>query len=334
MDPEGPRIQIILGAVFFVLVFVNAFFAISETAFSFCNRARLKVRAEDGGRRARTALKVVAGFDKALIALMIGNNVAHVATSAIATVIFIGFFGVNLGAVMATAFTTVVILFLGEAIPKNIAQQNADRIVLLVAYPVRLLMIILTPFTIFFGGIIALYKRPFKGNVKAEAQLSEEDISDIIDAAEEEGVIDEVEGDIIQNAIEFGDTAVKDVLTPADRIVAVDINDSTETILNTIAQKGYSRYPVTDGGIDNIIGMLHTRTYLKALSKNRRVKLMDKIMPPYTVTPLISLDEMFSGFREHRTHMAIVTDNGKTIGMVTMEDVLEELVGEEKEDAL
>ncbi|MEG1710231.1 MAG: hemolysin family protein [Clostridia bacterium] len=325
LDPDGPRWYLYI--VFLVLVLAGGFFAFSETAYSYCNHFRLKMWADDGNKKAKVALKITSKFDKALTTIMIGNNIFHILASVLGSVIAIKLIkSESIGSLVATIVTTLLVFIFAETLPKNIAKANSDKAALILAYPVYALMWLLTPISIIFQGMIWAAKKSFKKS-DDEDKFTEDDFSDVIDSVEKEGVLDSEQSDIIQAAVDFGDIAVKDVLTPRDKIVAIDIKTPQEQLKKFLSEVSYSRLPVYDKNIDNIVGILHIRRYMKLLAMSGKHNIKEALTPTYCVLQSITLNDMFEGFKRNKTHMAIVTDsNKKTIGMVTMEDVLEELV--------
>ena len=323
MDPDGPLLYII----FFALVIMSGFFSMSETAFAYCNRIKLKVKADDGNKSAKLALNIVENFDNSLITILIGNNIVNILSSTIATVIGIFLFKEN-GTLVATVFTTVVVLLFGEIIPKNIATVWSDRIALITCYPIYFLKIILFPLSIVYMGFLKLLNKIFKTD-KKDPVITEDEFTDIIESIEEEGLIEEEESDIIQSAVDFGDITIKEIYTKLENVVAIDINSSKDQITQTLLEENYSRIPVYSSKPDNIIGILHVRTYLKQVMTKKDYSIKKTLIKPFFVNVDSKIDDVFEEFRKKKMHIAIVVDNNKkVIGMVTMEDVLEELVGE------
>ena len=324
IDPEGPLSYVL----FVVLLMLSALFSSTEAAFSYCNRHRIKVKAEDGSKPAKILVKVLEKFDDAIITILIGNNIVNSCCSVIATIFAVKLLDTQ-GSFVATLVTTVVVVLFGEMLPKNFAKVNAEKWSLVVVYPIYGLMLLFWPLIKFFGGIIGLFRKMFNKTVQEEETFTEDDFQDVIEKIEEEGVLDEEESDIIQNAVDFGEIIAKDVLTKRKDIVAIEYKNCNHKYLKEfLATCNYSRIPVYKGTIDNIIGVIHTRTYLKSLFLNPSAKATSVLTKPYFVDPQVSMDEIFEGFKQHKTHVAIVTKNGKTIGMVTMKDVLEELVSD------
>ncbi len=332
MDPDGPLLYI----VFFVLVLFSAFFSASETAFTKCNRIKLKVKADDGSKSAKLVLKIVDNFDNSLVTILIGNNIVNILASTIATIVGIYLFHEN-GSLFATIFTTVIVLIFGEIIPKNIATVWADKLSMICSYPIYALKFLLFPLSIIYSGIIKILNKIFKVN-KKEPVMTEDEFTDIIESIEEEGLIEEEESEIIQSAVDFGDITVKEIYTKKENMVMLDIkNSSHDAIVKFLLEENFSRIPVYSATPDNIIGILHVRTYLKQIMVNKDYSLRKTLVKPYFVSLDMKIDDVFEEFRKKKTHIAIVVDSSKkTIGMITMEDVLEELVGEigELEDNL
>ena len=316
-----------------ILIFVAAFFSMSETAFSTCNKVRLKIKAEDGNRHAKNAMKVIDNYDKSLITILIGHNIVNFVASAIATLVAVSFIeNEGVASVVSTIIMTLLVLFFGEVLPKNIAKVNADKSCLILAYPIRFLMIILYPVSMIFYGITVLIMKIFAKKEK-EPEMTEDDLQNIVESIEEEGIIDEEESDLIQSAIEFDSIVVKEIFTPRKQMFAINIREDRDEIIKTLVEGNvnFSRIPVYDGSIDNIVGILHLRKFLREYMLDNDVDIKSLLIDPYFVKPNIKLDDMFDGFSSHKTHIAIVLNNNeRVVGMVTMDDVLEELVGEQK----
>ncbi|MFA6662013.1 MAG: hemolysin family protein [Bacilli bacterium] len=319
----------------FLLLF-SAFFAGCETAYADCNRHKLKAYASDGKKGAKMAIKILNLFDTTIITALIIENVTRISMSVIATVILVNLTNEALGSVLSTIIITLLVFFVGDAIPKNIAKANPDKWAVVCSYFVWFFVIILYPVSIIFRELIKFVKL-FIRNKKEETEFTEDDFQDAVEDIEEKGAINEEESDIIKNAVDFGDILVKDIATKKEDIVGLDIkNCNKDYITNFFTKSKYSRLPVYNGDIDHIVGVIHVRVFLKALFTQKSVNVMSLLTQPYYVSPQLSLDEIFDGFKEHHTHLAFIRDkNGKTLAMVTMEDVLEELVEdiEETNDA-
>lgn len=324
-DPNSPLPYLVIIG----LLLMSAFFSCSETAYLNCNRYKIKVWADDGNKRAKLACFILNKFDNATIVILIGNNIVNVACSIITTLIMVNLVGGNesLATILTTIVTTIIVFIFGELLPKNIGKANADKMSVNVSIFICILMIVFLPLSLLFMGIIFLIRKIIKSD-KGE-KFTDDDFQDIVGKKSEDGEIDEEESELIIAAVDFGDIIVNDVLTKRDKIVAIDKNKcNNKYLLKLFQETSYSRIPVYDGNIDNIIGILHVRTFLKEYWHNNKINALDHLMPCYEVDPKIKLDDMFNGFKEHKTHIAIVKEKGRTVGMITMKDVLEELVND------
>ena len=292
----------------------------------------MQVEAEDGKRSAKLIVKVCEKFDRALTTILVGNNIVAVAISAVSTLLFYRYFeGTGLApyaSLISSIIITVIVYVLGDTLPKTIARAIPDTMSKIVIYPIYLLMIIFTPITIIFEGMVKLFEIIFKN--KGEEDFTSEDLEKVLEDSEEEGVLEEEQVDIIQSALEFVDTTAKDVLTRRSKIFALDINDLTNEKLNEAINKtSYSRIPLYDKELDNYVGVINVKTYIKEYLANPHVNYKDLIQEPYVVPNKIGLVDLLEGFKKHHTHLAMVTNKeDHIIGMVTMEDVLEELVSD------
>jgi len=316
----------ILWLIIAALVFVGAFFNSSETAFALCNRVRMRVKADDGNRTAKIVCKITDHYERSLITTVIGTNLVSVTISILSTILFVRLMG-DSGSAVATITATFIVYLFCDTIPKSLARALPDEVASLNSRLLHFLIIIMTPFTIGFLGIDLAFRKLFK--MKDEPEITEEDFSNVIESIHDGGILENGESEIIQSAIDFGDKAVKDVLTVRENIFAIDIRGlSPESLNHMLASTNYSRIPVYQDNLDNIIGILHVRNYIRDYMKNSQLSIRSTLGKPYFVTPKVTMDELFEGFRNFKTHIAMVIDsNKKVIGMVTMEDVLEELVG-------
>lgn len=342
MDPLVPLSQVLsisnpsnfIGTLLIILVLIifSAFFSATETAFSCCNRIRMKVKAEGGSKSAKLVMKVLDGYDRSLITLLIGNNIVNLTASSLATVVFMIVFNNNesLATTISTVVMTLLIFFFGESVPKNIAKRNPEKYSCIFVYPIVVLHVIFYPVMLIFYGITLLVKKIFHGD-KEEAIMTEDEFQTIVGIVEEEGVIDEEESDIIQAAVDFGDITVKDVLTPIEKVFGIDIKKaSRKELMNILRSTEFSRIPIYDGDIKNIIGIFHVRKFLKSYMKSKTYSPRSAISEPLIVRDTFKLDDMVDFFKEKKVHLAVVkNEQGETLGIVTMEDVLEELIGEQ-----
>ena len=326
---DVPLSWLIIG----VCVLAHFFFSAGETALACANRFKMQVEADEGKKSARLVLHVCEKYDRALITVLIGSNIVAIVASAISTILFYHMLS-NSGlldetiSLISSIIISLLIYIIGDALPKTIARSIPDTISKLFVYPVYWLMLILFPITWAFEKLTKLIEHIFR--VKEETAFDEEDFENVVEKISDEGVLEEEQSDIIQSALDFADTNVKEVLTPRDKIYALDINDlNRETLHKIILETNYSRIPVYDEKLDDMIGILHIKTYLSAYLKNPNVSIRRKLQKPYFVSSNIMIDDLFNGFKKHHTHIALVRDkNRKIIGMVTMDDVLEELVSD------
>lgn len=311
-----------------LLIILSAFFSGSEIAFASVNKARLKKAAQSGRASARIALYIAEHFEDALSTILIGNNLVNIAASSISTVIAISLMGES-GTIAATLIMTVVILTFGEITPKIIAKQQSDKFVLLVSYPLRFLMIILKPVIAVVVWIVALVSKSWENGSPKEPSVTEEELVSIIESVEDDGIIDEGQSDLLQSALEFSDISVEEILTPRTDMIAIDIDDDMDDIIETALSSPYSRIPVYEDSIDNIIGVLYLGRFLKKLVDTDQVDIRSELIDTCFVHKTMKLPVIFAELKRRRLQMAIVTDEyGGTMGCITIEDVLEQLVGD------
>ena len=318
--------------VMFIMICLSAYFSASEIAFNSANKIRLRRAAEGGRKSSKIAYNIVEKFHIALCAILIGNNLANIAISTCSTLIVLDLFkdNVALATTLATIIVTVVILIFGEIIPKVLAKQNADSFVNVIAFSVKCLTIILSPLVFIVMALISLLRKIWGSDHKDdEPTVTEEELVSIIDMVEEEGVIDEEQGELLQSTIDFKDTTIEEIMTPRIDMTAIDIDDNEEikAVLSDAAQ--YSRLPVYEDSIDNIIGILSLTRYYKATLDKENPDIRPILLKPLKLHKTMKLPAALSKLREAHMHLAIVIDEfGGTLGIVCMEDILEELVGE------
>ena len=311
-----------------VLLGLSAFFSASESAFVGANRIKLKTLAENGNRRAALALSISEKFDSTLTAILVGNCLVNTVCASLATVFTLQIFGGKATAVQtmaATLVTTAVVILFGEIAPKTLANYDNDAVAVAFAPFLRFLLWILTPLTLLFSGLTVLVSKISGGS--SEPTVTEDEISSIIETGEEEGVIDEEQSDLLQSALEFGGTRVADVLTLWDDVTFVTLSMSQDELLELIRNTKYSRLPVLEK--DRVVGILLVRNYLRSYMTTGRADLR-RLMTKPTFVPLDApIDDLLDEMSRNKCCMAIVRDkNGKNMGLVTIEDFLEELVGE------
>ncbi|MBR4953180.1 MAG: HlyC/CorC family transporter [Oscillospiraceae bacterium] len=309
---------------------LSAFFSGVEMAYSSANRIRLENLAEDGNRAAACAVKILDKFDNALSALLIGNNFVNIALSSLGSVIAITAFGEEY-TWLATVIVTVSVIIFGETMPKIVAKKNANRVAVLASYIIRFLTIVFTPLVWLSVNIVHLLTAPFKGekNDEDEQDAAVEELQSIIETAEDEDVLDEDRSELLQAALDFNDISAFEVMTARVDMEAIDIEDDWEDILETLKSVPYSRIPVYEGSIDNIIGVLYLNHFFKELVDKRFVNIRALLMEPCYVYKTVKLPAVLAQLKGAKRHLAIVTDEyGGVTGLITMEDVLEQIVGE------
>ena len=328
-----------LWIIFIVCVIGGAYFAATESSFSAVNKIKVKALADDGNKRAQGVLYVLNKFDKALTTLLLGNNVTKIAGAAVFTILATDIFREKFGksdafldsfafSMICSALSTVIIFLFSEMIPKSFANDRSTSVSLFFQGSLRFLMKVLKPFTAFFGLISTLASKIF-AKKEVEPSITEDELTEIIETAEEEGVVDEEQSDMLKSALEFAKTTVGDIMTMEKDIDFVRVNASPKEILQTIRETNYSRLPVKAENSDRVIGILRTRTYLIEYNRNPNVKVRSLMKSPYRVRKDAKIDDLLNDMRQHKIQLALVLDDDKkVIGLVTIEDILEELVGE------
>lgn len=306
------------------------YFSSSEMAYSSCNRLRLESARDGGSKRAAIAVRIIDRFDDTLSAILIGNNLVNIAASSIGSVLVILIAGDDRYAWVSTVVITVLVIIFGETMPKIIAKNSANRIALSHAYFVHGLTIILMPLIWVVVGLTKLITSGFKGEeAGSDEEAAAMELSSIIETAEDEDVLDEDRSELVQAAIDFSDVMASEVMTARVDVVALDIDDDWNEQLATIDSAPYSRIPVYEDSIDNVIGVLYLNHFLKALTDEKNPDIRSMLMPPCYVYKTMKMPAVLNELRRAKQHLAIVTDEyGGTLGVLSMEDVLEQLVGE------
>ena len=309
-----------------ILVAFSAFFSASETAFSSLNQIRLKSRAEDGDPSAARVLAMSEQYDKLLSTILIGNNIVNIAAASIGTVLFTRLLDPQRGATVSTIVLTIVVLIFGEVTPKSLAKEMPERVATAVSPFLSLLMVLLSPLTWLFTQWKKLLGH-FIHSGEADT-ITEGELMTMVSEAESDGELTDRESQLIRSAIEFDDVEVEEILTPRVDVVAVEDTTSLEELAQTFAESGYSRLPVYHDNIDNIIGVVHEKDfYLAKLKKAATVE--ELVVPTLYTTGTTQISQLLRTLREQHHHMAVVVDEyGGTEGIITLEDILEELVGE------
>jgi CBS domain containing-hemolysin-like protein len=311
-----------------VCVFLSAYFSATETAFSTFNRIRVKNMAEKGNKKADLVLTLSDNYDSLISAILIGNNIVNILASTMGALVFANLIQNNdeLASAVNTAVLTVAILIFGEISPKSIAKNHPEDFALFSAPIINVVRIVLFPLIVIFNAWQKLLARIFKA--PEDQGMTEEELISIIEEAEEDGDIDKDEGDLIKSAIEFGDLEVGDIYTPRIDITALPVGSSKEAVAKTFSESGYSRLPVYDKDLDNVVGILYYKDFYTVAYKTN-VPLKEIIKPVIYVAKAQPVNELMKELQEKQLHMAVVTDEfGSTAGIVTLEDILEEIVGE------
>ncbi len=315
-----------IGQILFIamLILMSAYFSASETAFFSMNKIRMKNMASNGSKRAELVLKLAENYDKLLSSILIGNNIVNIASSSIATVLFVKWIG-NTGVSVSTAAMTVIVLIFGEITPKSLAKNMPEQFALFSAPILRVINIILSPLNLIFS----LWQKLVYKVVKPpkDRGVTEEELLTMVEEAQNDGEINPYESELIRNAIEFNDIEVIDIHTNRVDVIAVDLNTSNEEIERIFREHGYSRLPVYKDSIDNIVGILNQKDFNNASKDDFKIK---KIMnTPVFVVPAMKISQLLTLLQKKKSHMAVIIDEyGGTVGIVTLEDILEELVGE------
>ncbi|MDD5746952.1 MAG: hemolysin family protein [Candidatus Omnitrophica bacterium] len=326
----------VLPVLLLVLIGFSAFFAMAEVAFVSLNKIRLRYLLARGEKNAEVVHRIVKKMDKLITTVLVGNNFVNIAISAIGTAIFITVFGNNFTSIaVSTLVVTLLVLILGEITPKIFAVKHAEKVSLRVAWFMDFLINGLEPLVKVFLNICNRLLRIFGEEPPRRSPLvTQEEIRLMIELGKEEGVVSDGERSMLHRIFEFGETLVNEVMLPAEKIAAIDINATPEELLDIIIEEGHSRIPVYEGGIQNIRGVVYARELLNVWRDRELVVVRDLLHPPYFIAPNKRVSELLREFQRTRVYMAIVADDKKnTIGLVTLEDLLEEIVGEIEDNA-
>ncbi|MFC3039979.1 hemolysin family protein [Virgibacillus xinjiangensis] len=310
------------------LILLSAFFSSAETAFSRVNTIRLKSFAGESRKGSKRALYIAENFDKALTTILIGNNIVNIAAASISATLAAVIFGGSTGLIASMVVMTIVILIFGEVLPRSLAKEHAESYTLAISPVLYFLMNVLTPVNYFFTKLKGIVGTYFAKKIPMPS-ITEEEIKHLLDISEEEGVIDKEERELIYRSMEFDDTLAEEVLTPRIDVAAVEINQPIEEIKQVFFEERYSRIPVYEETIDNIVGVLSEREFLTHLVRYGQVDIKELLMEPYFVVKSRKISSLLPQLQQEKVHMAIVLDEfGGTEGILTLEDVLEEIVGE------
>ncbi|MRX73981.1 DUF21 domain-containing protein [Bacillus lacus] len=311
-----------------LLLFLSAFFSSAETAYSSVNKIRLRNFEADGVRGSKKAMYIADNFDRSLSTILIGNNIVNIAAASISAKLATDLFGGNAGLVISTFVMTVLVLIFGEILPKSLAKEHAERYSLMISGILYFLIKLLTPINFFFIKLKNFVSSVFSKK-EAMPSVTEEELKVMLDISEEEGVIAKEERDLIHRSMDFDDITAAEVLTPRIDVKAVEVNQSIEKIKEMFFEERFSRIPVYENHIDNIIGILSEKEFFTHLIKYDQVNIRELIREPMFVFESAKISSLLTRLQKDKVHMAIVLDEfGGTTGIITLEDILEEIVGE------
>ena len=319
------KIHYLYIGIMLFCVMMSAYFSATETAFSSLNRTQIRTLVEKGNKKAKLVNKLLDNYDSLISTILIGNNIVNIAGASLGTVLFVDLMG-NIGATVSTAVVTVVVLIFGEITPKSIAKDNPEKFSMFSAPLIRTLIFFFTPLNLIFSGWKKLVSKIFK--VESDNKMSQEELLMLVEEVEEEGTIDEEESSLLKNAIEFSELKAEDILTHRVDIEAVSTEDTKEDIAKVFTDTKFSRLPVYEETIDHIVGIIHQKDFYYGPG------LTDKPISEIMTSPIFvlksePLSELLRLLQENKSHVAVVLDEyGGTLGIVTLEDILEELVGE------
>jgi len=323
MELDSASIGMLVALV--ILVVMSAYFSATETAFTSLNRIRLRTKAENGSVRAAKTLELAEQYDKLLSTILIGNNIVNIAATTVATVLCTKWFH-QYGPAISSVALTIIILIFGEISPKSLAKENPEGWAMLAEPLLRLFMVVLTPVNFLFSQWKKVLSRVFRSS--GDDGITEEELVGMVDQAETEGGLDEHESDLIRNAIEFNDLEVYDILTPRVDLVAAEEESTMDEVAALFAESGYSRIPIYHETIDNIVGVIHEKDFYAARYRGETM-LSNLRSPVFYTTGTTKISDLLRILQKNKAHMAVVVDEyGGTEGIATLEDILEELVGE------
>ena len=319
-----------------LLLLCSAFCSGTEIAYTSLSKLKLRKENEKPSATQRLVNYIYNHYENALSTILIGNNLVNIAATSVATVIAVNLVSTLNGKLtedsassIVTVVMTVLILIVGEITPKMVARRCSEKFASLAAFPLIVLMVVFFPAVWVTGLIVKLFSLLWRNKEDQNVTITEEDLETILDTAEDAGVIDETETELLQSALEFSDMTAADILTPRIDVVGFEIGDSMEHILSVINETQFSRYPVYERTVDHVVGVLYAKHLLKELVERKDVKLEEMLLEPAFIPKSMNLHGIMNEFRKSRTHMAVVADEyGGITGIVTMEDVLEQLVGE------
>ncbi len=317
--------DIITLIILLIFIILSAFFSSAEMAFSSMNPIKIKHSIQNGHKRAQHTLDLSLKFEKLLTTILIGNNIVNIASASVATVLFVKYWG-DQGVMISTAVMTTLVLIFGELTPKTLAKKIPEKYAIAITPILRFFILILTPLNYIFSFWQNLLNRWFKFD-KAPA-ITEEELLTYVSEVQQEGGINENEGELIRSVIDFDDLKVEEIFTPRVQVIAVSLTEEIKKIIHTFRHTGYSRLPVYEENIDHIVGVINHKDFYNLVVLEHE-PLENIIMPPVYVTQYMKVSNLLELLRTNKSHMAIVKDEfGGTLGVVSMEDILEELVGD------
>lgn len=311
--------------VMLICIILSAYFSATETAFLSMNKTRVKALAEKGSKKAKLALKLSENYDKLISTILIGNNIVNITLASLGTVLFVSLLG-DVGATISTAVITVTVLIFGEISPKSIAKDCPEKFALFSSPIINVLIILFTPLNFLFSQWKKLISKMFR--VENDSKMSQEELLMLVNEVQQDGSIDENESELLKNVIEFGDLKAQDILTPRVDLEAVSIKATNEEIARHFTDSRFSRLLVYEDTIDKVVGVIHQKDFYCGTGMTD--KPLEKIMtPPMFVPNAERLDSLLQALQANKSHIAVVIDEyGGTLGIITMEDILEELVGD------
>ena len=316
-----------LWVIILILILLSAFFSASETAYSSVNKIRLRNMVKNGDKRAARALKIAEKYDKALSTILVGNNIVNIASASLGTLLFTKLFGPS-GVGISTIVMTIVVLIFGEVLPKSFAKDNADAFALTISAPLSGFMWICTPIVFLFVQLKKLVSR-FTHSDQSHPSVTEEELKVIVEEIQGEGVLEEQESELVQSALDFDEITADEILTPRVDVVMVELHEDIEKIKMMFVTERFSRFLVYEKNVDNVLGILHEKDFFKYYVKTGTVDVANILQKTIFVPPKKKISELLRELQHEKCHIAVVTDQyGGMLGIITLEDILEELVGE------
>lgn len=312
--------------IIILCIILSAYFSATETAFSSLNRIRLKNMAEKGNKKAALVLRLSDNYDSLLSTILIGNNIVNILSASLATLLFVSILGEDAGASVSTAVTTIVVLIFGEVSPKSIAKESPEKFAMFSAPFLKVLIVILTPANFLFKQWKKLLSLLFKAS--EDRSITEEELLTIVEEAEQGGGIDKEEGTLIRSAIEFNELEAIDIFTPRIDVVSIPVDMPKEKVAKVFSETGFSRLPVYANDTDHIIGILYQKDFYNHIYHCDK-QICDNVRPVIYITKNKKIDDLLKELQQKKLHLAVILDEfGSMMGIITLEDILEELVGE------